>query len=165
MRIVLSSRGSRGDVYPILQVAVGLQRAGHDVQLCVPHVFSSKTRELGLPSLFYSDDMEEIMRGFGADWNALKRAFTWLNESLREQLAMLLDLCRDADALVTTVNEVVAPTIAEHFRIPHYRMALAPHIPGISRRRCSPFRHCQHASTAPCGLASTRRCSSSLEAA
>lgn len=40
MRIVITSLGSRGDIQPYLALAVGLQRAGHQVTLATSHNFS-----------------------------------------------------------------------------------------------------------------------------
>ena len=38
MRIVLTSHGSTGDIYPVIALAVALQRAGHSVRFAtIPH--------------------------------------------------------------------------------------------------------------------------------
>ncbi len=38
MRILLTSHGSTGDIYPVIALAVALQRAGHHVRFAtIPH--------------------------------------------------------------------------------------------------------------------------------
>lgn len=49
MRILLSTIGSRGDVQPLVALALELRKLGHTVRLCVPPDFEPWITELGLP--------------------------------------------------------------------------------------------------------------------
>ena len=40
MRVLLSTIGSRGDVQPLVALALQLKSAGQDVRMCVPHFHS-----------------------------------------------------------------------------------------------------------------------------
>lgn len=47
MRILLSTVGSRGDVQPLVELALELRALGQDVRLCVPPDFREWTLGLG----------------------------------------------------------------------------------------------------------------------
>ena len=47
MRVTLVACGSRGDVQPMLALALGLQKAGHDVLLTVPPDFEAWVKTYG----------------------------------------------------------------------------------------------------------------------
>lgn len=130
MKILLSSRGSRGDVHPVLQIAARLQGQGHGVHVCIPKTFAAAAAQRGLSSTFYDEDSAEVMRSFGAGWGAARAALAWFSRSIDRQLDILIERSAGADALVTSVNEVVATTAAQHRGIPHYRVAYAPMLPG-----------------------------------
>src|SRR4029453_11705467 len=49
MRVLLSTIGSRGDVQPLVALAVELKALGHEVRLCVPPDFRDWIQGLGLP--------------------------------------------------------------------------------------------------------------------
>lgn len=49
MRILLSTIGSRGDVQPLVALALQLKALGQDVHLCVPPDFQNWIEELGMP--------------------------------------------------------------------------------------------------------------------
>ncbi|GIE36585.1 glycosyl transferase [Actinoplanes italicus] len=49
MRILLSTIGSRGDVEPLVAVALRIREAGGEARLCVPPDFREWIEELGLP--------------------------------------------------------------------------------------------------------------------
>lgn len=131
MKIVLSSRGSRGDVNPLIEIAARLKQRGHTVRLCVPRYFEGYAgkRELDVPYT-YSEDSELLMRGFGSGWKSMNQALKWFSSAIEEQFKYLLDETKDADILVTSANELAVPSVAEYRNIPHCRIAFAPILPG-----------------------------------
>jgi len=130
MRIVLSSRGSRGDVYPVIAIARALRSRRHEAALC---------RRDGLLHHCYSEDSAAVMERFGSGWRAAREALRWFASSIDEQFSLLAPVTRGADLLVTSVNEVSAPSIAEHLRIPHFRIAYAPVLPGSQPPPLQPY--------------------------
>lgn len=130
MKIVYSSRGSRGDVNPIIEVAAILNSAGHEAYICVPELFKDYCNKLGLDPTLYPEDSKEVMQNMGSGIGSLKGAFEFFSHSVEEQFDFMLDASADADVLVTTINEVAAPTIAEYHNIPHYRIGFSPVLPG-----------------------------------
>jgi vancomycin aglycone glucosyltransferase len=49
MRVLLSTIGSRGDVQPLVALALRLRALGHEVRLCVPPDFRDWIDSMGIP--------------------------------------------------------------------------------------------------------------------
>src|ERR1700730_15880283 len=49
MRVLLSTIGSRGDVQPLVALALQVSAGGHEVRLCVPPDFRDWIEGLGMP--------------------------------------------------------------------------------------------------------------------
>lgn len=130
MKIVYSSRGSRGDVNPIIEIASILDNAGHETRLFVPEMFKDYSQQLGLDPTLYPEDSKQVMQNMGSGLGSLKGAYAFFSNSVDDQFKYMMDAAADADILVTTVNEVAAPTIAEYYKIPHYRIGFSPILPG-----------------------------------
>jgi len=79
------------------------------------------------------------MRKLGTDWRATRAALRWFARDVDEQFRILRRSSEGADALVTSANEVTASTVAEYRRIPHFRVAYAPIIPGSHPPPLQPF--------------------------
>ena len=47
MRVLISSVGTRGDVQPVVALALAVRELGHDVRLCVPPNFIDWVAGLG----------------------------------------------------------------------------------------------------------------------
>ena len=62
MKILLSSFGTRGDVQPYLALAVGLQRAGHQVTLSTSRTFSDWIHAYGVRTQPIRLSMQEVMQ-------------------------------------------------------------------------------------------------------
>ena len=126
MKVLLSGRGSLGDVRPMITIAAALRARGHESVLCLPAMFVAAARAAGLRATAHSEDSRELMAGFGRDWRAVRTALDWFSRSIDEQFDYLLDHSVDADMLVASTNELAAPSVAEHRRIPYVRVAYAP---------------------------------------
>ena len=118
---------------PIVEIATALKRRGRGVKICVPPLFRREAETRGLDAAYYDEDSEDVMSRLGMGWEAGRQALDWFTRSLQTQLETLLDLSADADALVTSVNEIAAPTVAEYRSIAHFRVAYTPALPGRHR--------------------------------
>ncbi|MFB8205954.1 glycosyltransferase [Kitasatospora purpeofusca] len=65
MRVVLSTYGSRGDVEPLLGLAVRLRELGADVRLCAPpdEEFAARSAALGVPLVPVGDAVRPLVTG------------------------------------------------------------------------------------------------------
>ena len=136
MRIVLVTIGSLGDVQPIFALALGLQRAGHEVRVVTHASFASLASRLGVDlrptsaadprRLLESAEAREIFsrrNPFGA-W----RGFASLAESsARTVYVDTLAACEGADALAYSGLAVFPGyAVAERLGLPYLATHLIP---------------------------------------
>ena len=111
MKAVLSSRGSRGDVNPIIEIGGLLNKKGHEVSICIPALFKEYASKQGLNPSIYDEDSKELMKGLGSGLSSINKAMEFFKNSIDQQFDFLLEATKNADVLIATVNELTAPTI------------------------------------------------------
>ena len=141
MRAVLSSRGSRGDINPIIEIGAGLKKMGHEVDICIPDFFRDYAVKQGLQVSVYDEDSKKLMKGLGSGLGSVKNAMAFFANSIEQQFSFMLDATKNSDVLITTVNELSAPTVAEYRKIPHFRLTFAPVLPGNHPPPFSPWQN------------------------
>lgn len=139
MKIVISSRGSRGDIYPVIEIATALMEAGHNVVLGIPETFKEIAGRKGLNTHLYPEDSGKVMKEMGSGMNASKGGLSFIASSVHQQMDFMMEEAKDADVLLASVSEIAAPTVAEYFNIPLYRLAYAPVLPGTQPHPLLPF--------------------------
>lgn len=130
-RIVITSLGSFGDVYPYVGLALGLKARGHTPVLAMPAYYRETVEREGLsfhpvrPDLDPTD-RETVRRIMdtktGTDFIVRKLVLG----SLRESYADLQDAVRGSDLLVTHPVTFAAPIIAQREGLPWVSTVLAP---------------------------------------
>ena len=104
MRITILTYGSRGDVQPFLALAVGLQRAGHQVKLAAPHRFEDFVSGYNLSFIPLAGDPEVIsqrLNDAGANPIGMVRAMSGYIFSIADQVAReAFAACEDADLII-----------------------------------------------------------------
>ena len=141
MKIVLSSRGSRGDIYPVIEIATALKDKGHSVAIGIPETFGEYAKEKGLDPHLYREDSDKVMKDFGHGMNSSKRGFNFIASSVHQQYDFMMKETEDADVILASVSEIAAPTVAEYRKIPLYRIAYAPVLPGTQPPPLIPFQN------------------------
>jgi vancomycin aglycone glucosyltransferase len=63
MRVLLSTWGSRGDVEPLLGLAVQLQALGAEVRMCAPPDFTEHMSRVGVPMVAAGKSVRELVHG------------------------------------------------------------------------------------------------------
>lgn len=139
MRVILGSAGSRGDVIPILEIAAALQRRGHDVEVFTPRHFEWAATERRLHAHHFAADSHGLMQSLDSGLQSTKQTLEWAQQAMLDQFEVMLPVAEGADALVTMVNELGAPTVAEHHGIPHYRVCCVPALFGDQPPAVTPF--------------------------
>ena len=63
MRVVLAGYGSRGDVEPLIALAVAVQNAGAEAVVCVPpdEEFVSRLNEFGVPFVAFGQSVRDLV--------------------------------------------------------------------------------------------------------
>ena len=145
MKILLVTRGSQGDVYPYLRLAVELKDRGHFVTLSLPRLFEKHASDLpsagpGSPDngssdrgpasgirlvLQASDDIAGMLESTPDTKNLLE----WTRRVIDSQFREIIPLLADHDVLVSSNTEFAAGSIAEYCGKPFVRTAYGPFIP------------------------------------
>ena len=126
-RIVLAPVGSRGDVQPMLALALGLQARGHDVRVGAPANFAAWIQSYGIPFTALGPDMEADLRRHGDRVQSARHQMRILrSEIVPQQFAALPDLCADADVVVGAGLQAAGPSVAEALGVPYVFVAYAP---------------------------------------
>ena len=132
MRILFSTIGSRGDVQPIVALALHLKSLSHEVRVCVPPDFREWIESLGIPVTPIGPEV----RGFAASRQPTSQpqkpitadqARQMVEASVATQFETLTSAAREYDVIVAaTALQVAARSVAEKMGIPYIFAAYAP---------------------------------------
>lgn len=136
-RLVISTVGSSGDLYPYIALGLGLRQRGHAVIFAVEESFAPRLLAEGFEVRPLRGDVRALLGPYaremvtGADPFSSLRAIArhYLAPSLAENIARLRDLCADADALIASAGQVAASAVAELTGVRWVTVALSPAIP------------------------------------
>ena len=143
MRILLAPHGTRGDVQPLLALAVALRARGHEAVFVAPANSVAWIRAYGFPCESDGVDIEAVLRSPDADLQSLRwqmRHFTTtLSPRLFESVA---HAAADADLIVGSGVQIAASSVAEQRGVPCISVAFCPCVvPG--RAAPPPMVRCQ----------------------
>lgn len=126
MRILLSTYGTRGDVEPLVALAVQLRARGAEVRMCTPpdEEFADRLAGLGIPWVPLGLPVRALMRGTAPPSAAeLARYRTELVDAQFDVLPSAADGC---DALVVAgLAQVAARSVAEAAGLPYVYVTYA----------------------------------------
>ena len=104
MKITILTYGSRGDVQPFLALAIGLKKAGHQVQLAAPHRFANFVGAHNIPFTplaGYPEIISQRLNDAGANPIGMVRAISdYVFSIAGEVLQQVTMACADADLLI-----------------------------------------------------------------
>jgi vancomycin aglycone glucosyltransferase len=117
MRVLLSTIGSRGDVQPLVALALHLREAGHDARVCAPPGFDELVTEFGLTFHPIGHDLRLGPRKVpGGAAGTAAAHFTTLRTA-----------AEGCDAIVgCAAMQIAGRSIAEKLGIPYFYGAYAP---------------------------------------
>jgi len=130
MKIVLTTYGSRGDVQPMLALALALQAAGQDVLLAGPPEKAAWARELDCPYVSIGSDVTDYIDGMqNAHSPASALRFIGL---VRREIVYQLDtfprLVAGADLVIGASLVFGLSTVAEMLSIPYRYVCFTPQL-------------------------------------
>ena len=138
MHITMLTLGTRGDVQPFIALGVGLQQAGHQVQLATYSDFESLIRSYGLSFSRISGDAQTTMleeagqKAVDASGNPIvfmRRYAETLEPIVERVLVDSWAACQGADAIIAHATAFWGYDIAEKLAIPFYLAGLQPYSP------------------------------------
>lgn len=128
MKVLLSTIGSRGDVQPLVALALELKTMGQEVQLCVPPDFCAWIESLGLATTPIGPELRATARPTTAPvMPTPEQRLRMMEETVATQFATIGKAARGCDVIVgATALQIAAPSIAEHMGVPYVFAAYCP---------------------------------------
>lgn len=130
MKVLLSTIGSRGDVQPVVALALELKRLRQEVRLCVPPDFCPWIEGLGLSATPIGPELKST--GKSAPMNTRvtpEQIRAKLEDTVTAQFATVSRAAEGCDVMVgATALQIAAPSIAESMGIPYVFAAYAPNV-------------------------------------
>jgi vancomycin aglycone glucosyltransferase len=121
MRALLSAVGTRGDVQPVIALAIEVRKLGHDVHLCVPPNFVEWTKALGFPVTSVGVEMRAPRFGAPASQPPT------IPDLIADQFATIGAAADGQDIILgANAHQYAAPSIAELRGIPYVNAVYAP---------------------------------------
>ncbi len=130
MRVLLSTIGSRGDVQPLVALALQLRSLGQDTHLCVPPDFREWIEGLGLTMTPIGPELRRMTAAAPAA--PLVRpspevARRLAEESVAAQFETVSEAAQGCDLILgATALQIAARSVAEHMRIGYVFTAICP---------------------------------------
>jgi vancomycin aglycone glucosyltransferase len=128
MKALLSSLGTRGDVQPILALALALRALGHETRLCVAPNFKEWVESQGFTCFPLGPDLKQLI---GARQAPAKPSAEQLRQlavqSVRAQFPVLTEAAWQCDLIVGAgALQLGTRTMAEKLNIPYVCAAYSP---------------------------------------
>jgi vancomycin aglycone glucosyltransferase len=128
MRVLLSTYGSRGDVEPMVALAVRLQELGAEVRCCAPpdEEFRDLFTRAGVPLVPFPRPWRSWKRPPSAGERRQRVA-----DFIAAQHATVADAAAGCDVIVATaMSQFVGPSVAEELGIPYRSVLFCPDVLG-----------------------------------
>jgi vancomycin aglycone glucosyltransferase len=130
MRVLLSTIGSRGDVQPLVALALELRALGQEVRLCVPPDFRDWIDGLGLPVTPIGPELRKLTASSPPATPAPlspERRRQMVEATVATQFETIAAAAQGCDIIVgATALQIAAPSVAERMGIPYIFAAYCP---------------------------------------
>lgn len=130
MQVLLSSIGSRGDVQPVVALALELQALGHRARLCVAPNFKEWIESYGLECVPIGPDLKKMTGGTVTDRPVLpspEQLQQVAEQMVHGQFQVITEAARGYDLVVAAgALQVATRSIAEEQKIPYVFAAYCP---------------------------------------
>lgn len=128
MRVLLSTIGSRGDVQPLVALALQLRALGQEVHLCVPPDFCNWIEGLGMPVTPVGPEVRSTGKANpSAALPTPEQGRQMVEGTVATQFDTIAAAARGCNVIVgATALQIAAPSIAERMGIPYVFAAFCP---------------------------------------
>lgn len=128
MRVLLSTIGSRGDVQPLVALALQLRALGQEVRLCVPPDFRDWIEGMGMPVTPIGPDLRSTGKANpSAAPPTPEQRRKMMEGTVATQFETIGTAARGCDLIVgATALQIAAPSVAEEMGIPYFFAAYCP---------------------------------------
>src|SRR5262252_7849753 len=128
MKVLLSSIGSRGDVQPMLALALELRALGHRADLAVPPNFSEWVESFGIRCIPIGQDVQAVISREIAneDIQSPRPFIRFVRNAVIGQFEDLSRAARGYDLIVGGALQCAADSVAEALKIPYVYALYCP---------------------------------------
>jgi vancomycin aglycone glucosyltransferase len=129
MRVLLSTIGSRGDVQPLVGLALALRALGHAARVCAPPDFAGLIGDVGFDFVPLGPELRSFTasRAASASPPSSERLRQLADESVAAQFATVSEAAEGCDVLVAaTALQIAARSVAEKRGMPYVFAAYCP---------------------------------------
>jgi vancomycin aglycone glucosyltransferase len=130
MRVLLSTIGSRGDVQPLVALALQLRTLGQEVHLCVPPDFRDWIEGLGIPVAPIGPEVRKFAvasRPAAPAPPSPEQMRQVVEATVATQFETITATAQGCDVIVgATALQIAAPSVAERMGIPYVFAAYCP---------------------------------------
>lgn len=136
LRITILAVGSRGDVQPYCALALGLQRAGHQLRIATHYNFEQFVSKQGLEFTPIAGNFQELLQSEeGQKLLAGQRSKFLSDELFQKQLVDSWQACQETDVVIFNPLATWGYHITEKLAVPCFMAACMP----VSPTRAFPF--------------------------
>jgi vancomycin aglycone glucosyltransferase len=126
MRILLAPHGTRGDVQPIVALAVALRARGHVVSLSVPANFVSWVRGYGFDTESDGIDVEAVLRSAGGDLQSLSWQMRYLSHITPLLFEPVVRASEGCELIIGAGLQFAAASVAQWRNVPYAHGVFCP---------------------------------------
>jgi vancomycin aglycone glucosyltransferase len=127
MNVLLAPHGTRGDVQPMVALALALRARGHAVSFVAPDNSISWVRSFGFDAVANGIDVEEILRSNGGAFDSMRWQARHFSEVLIPRLfESVAAAAPNADLIVGAGVQVAAGSVAEARGVPYASAVFCP---------------------------------------
>lgn len=128
MRVLLSTIGSRGDVQPLVALALELRALGHEARLCVPPDFRDGIEGLGISVTPIGPALRPTGKASpSAAFPTPEQRLRMMEGTVAAQFETLAAAARGCDVVMgAAALQIAAPSVAEAMGVPYVFAAYAP---------------------------------------
>jgi vancomycin aglycone glucosyltransferase len=126
MRILLAPHGTRGDVQPLVALAIALRAHGHIVQMVAPANFVAWIRSYGFETQSDGVDVEALLRAPGADLQSLNWQMRYLSHNTPRLFEPVARASEGCQLIVGAGLQFAAASVAEWRSVPYAHVVFCP---------------------------------------
>jgi vancomycin aglycone glucosyltransferase len=126
MRILLAPHGTRGDVQPIVALAMALRARGHAVSMTAPANFVSWIRGYGFDTESDGIDVEALLRSSGTGLQSLSWQMRYLSHTTPLLFEPVARASAGCELVVGAGIQFAAASVAEWRRVPYAHGVFCP---------------------------------------
>jgi len=127
MNVLLAPHGTRGDVQPMLALAIALRARGHVVSFVAPDNFVGWLQTYGFDAIGNGIDIERLLRTEGADLDSIRwQAHHFVAVMIPTLFDTVARAAPDAQLIVGSGVQLAAASIAEARGVPYATALFCP---------------------------------------